>query len=73
MKHCTFEELNRRIGLNFELRNQVHDGMINPATCQPRISPLSEDWAERSGRYAALAAESERLYAELNRREAVNA
>jgi hypothetical protein len=71
VKHLTWIELDRRITANFQLRNAEHDAMIDPATCEPRISPLSEEWAERGARYDQLAAESDAMYAELNRRDSL--
>lgn len=64
MKHCTIAELNRRITINFELRNAAHAKMIGP-DMQPLISPLSPEWAAAAAEYDALAAESQALYGEL--------
>lgn len=73
MKHVTDAELNRRIAANLEERTATHEAMIDPATGRARTSPLGEDWADLSKRYSALADQSGALYAELLRREVVDA
>lgn len=69
MKHLTYAELNRRIAINFDLRNAEHQAMMDGVN--PRISPLSPEWAEHAARYDALAAESDQLYAALRHMEGI--
>ena len=73
MKHCTDQELHRRITACFDLRTATQAEMIIPGTVTPRISPLSPEWADAAARYDALAAESDRLYAILLGRAASHA
>ena len=67
MKHITEAELGRRIVVNFDERTATHKAMIGPGM-RPLVDPLSEEWAGLSRRYEALAAQSDELYAELERR-----
>ena len=67
MKHVSDTELGRRIVVNFDERTATHKAMIGPdgnATCDP----MGQEWADLSRRYDALADQSDRLYAELERR-----
>jgi hypothetical protein len=73
VKHITDYELGRRIAANLEERTATHEAMIDPATGRALIPPLGEDWADLSRRYSALADQSGALYAELLRREVVDA
>ena len=73
MIHATDTELGRRIAVNYALRTAAHDQMMITGTCTPRISPLSQQWADLAALYDRLASESDALYAELNRREAAHA
>jgi hypothetical protein len=74
MRHATYDEINRRIGICFDLRNAEHTAMFgpHPDPLRPLISPLSPEWAEHAARFDALAAESDALYAELLRRDGVS-
>ncbi len=71
MIHATDAELNRRITVNFDLRNATHNQMMDGVN--PRISPLGQQWADLAALYDRLADQSDALYAELNRREAAHA
>jgi acyl carrier protein phosphodiesterase len=68
VKHITETELGRRIAVNYTERTATHQAMIGMPGCVPLVDPLSEEWAGLSRRYEALAAQSDELYAELERR-----
>lgn len=65
----TTPDLNRLIRAIFDEREAVHAKMIG-ADLQALISPLSDEWADLSVRYAMLADMSDEAYAELLHREA---
>jgi acyl carrier protein phosphodiesterase len=67
VKHVSDTELGRRIAVNFDERTATHKAMIGP-DMRPLVDPLSEEWGDLSARYDALADQSDRLYAELERR-----
>ncbi len=67
MIHATDTELYHRIAVNFDLRTAAHNQMMDGIN--PRISPLSQQWADLAALYDRLADESDTLYAELIRRE----
>jgi hypothetical protein len=72
MKHITDPELARRITINLAERTNTHNAMLGPG-CTPLVNPLSEEWADLSKRYDALAGQSDALYNEQARREAERA
>jgi acyl carrier protein phosphodiesterase len=67
MTHATYDEILHRITVCYDLRTQAHDRMMDGVN--PRIDPLSDEWAELAALYDQLAGESDRLYSELTRRE----